>query len=180
MDINIRGKTKSMCKAEIKFATAFFARYVMGERLASNIDFDIVFENQGKMAEGHCFPLDSDRKPRMFEIGVNPNLRRYKMLQCIAHEIVHAKQYARGELSHEMITAKWKGKTYKVTNSFEDYLNWPWEIEAYGRDRSLYLFYTIMLKSEKISFKNGHLLIRGKRATKKMLTSSKNAANIYT
>ena len=27
MNIEIRGKTKHMCKAELKFATAFFARY---------------------------------------------------------------------------------------------------------------------------------------------------------
>jgi hypothetical protein len=44
----------------------------------------------------------------------------------------------------------------------EDYLNWPWEVEAYGRDRSLYLFYQVMLKSEKVKFKNGKLYIGGK------------------
>lgn len=32
MDIKIIGKTDKLCKAEIKFATAFFANYVMGER----------------------------------------------------------------------------------------------------------------------------------------------------
>jgi hypothetical protein len=87
--------------------------------------------------------------------------------------MVHVKQYAKGELSNELITAKWQGKTYKLTNSMEDYLNWPWEVEAYGRDRSLYLFYQMMLKSEKISFKNGYLCFKGKRVSKKMLTSTK-------
>jgi len=162
MDIEIKGKTKHMCKAEIMFATGFFAIYVMGERLAKNLDFEIRFEDQGKMAEGHCHPLDGERRPRSFEIGINPRLQRYKMLQCLAHEMVHVKQYARGELSSELITAKWQGKVYKITGSFEDYLNWPWEIEAYGRDRSLYLFYQVMLKSEKVKFKNGKLYIGGK------------------
>lgn len=173
MNIEIRGKTKSMCKAEIKFATAFFAKYLMGTRLAKNLDIEILFENQGKMSEGHCSPIEHGRKPRMFEIGINPKLRRYKMLQCLAHEMVHVKQYAKGELSNELVTAKWQGKTYKLTNSFEDYLNWPWEVEAYGRDRALYLFYCILLKSEKISFKNGKMYIRGKYVSKKMLTSIK-------
>lgn len=171
MNIEIRGKTKSMCKAEIKFATAFFAKYLMGDRLPKNLDIEILFENQGKSTEGHCFPTEHSREPRMFEIGVNPKLRRYKMLQCLAHEMVHVKQYAKGELSNELVTAKWQGKVFKLTNSFEDYLNWPWEVEAYGRDRALYLFYCVLLKSEKITFKHGHMYIRGKRVTKKMLTS---------
>ena len=162
MNIDIVGKTKHMCKAEIKFAVAFFARYLMGDTLAKKLDLEIRFENQGKIAEGHCVPLDAERRPRSFEIGVNPNLRRYKMLQCIAHEMVHVKQYATGELTNHLITAKWQGKVYKITNSFEDYLNWPWEIEAYGRDRSLYLFYQIMLKNEKIKFKDGKMYMNGK------------------
>lgn len=173
MNIDIYGKADHMCKAEIKFATAFFAQYLMGDKLSRNLDIEIRFENQGKMAEGHCSPLDGERRPRSFEIGINPKLRRHKMLQCLAHEMVHVKQYAKGELSNELITAKWQGKTFKLTNSIEDYLNWPWEVEAYGRDRALYLFYTIMLKTEKISFKHGHLYIRGKRVSKKTLTSAK-------
>ena len=172
MDIEISGKTKSMCKAEIKFATAFFAKYLMGDRLLNNLGIELLFENQGKMADGHCSPVEHSRNPRMFEIGINPKLRRYKMLQCLAHEMVHVKQYARGELSNELATAKWRGKVFKLTNSFEDYRNWPWEVEAYGRDRSLYLFYCIMLKSEKITFKNGKMYIRGKYVSKKMLTSA--------
>ena len=173
MNIDIYGKTEHMCKAEIKFATAFFAKYLMGDKLADNLDIEIRFENQGKLAEGHCSPIDAERRPRSFEIGINPKLRRYKMIQCLAHEMVHVKQYAKGELSNELITAKWQGKTFKLTNSIEDYLNWPWEVEAYGRDRSLYLFYSILLKSEKISFKHGHMYMRGKRVSKKMLTSTK-------
>ena len=163
MKIDIKGKTKTLCKAEIKFATAFFANYIMGERLAKNLDIDIVFEDQGKMAEGHCNPIEVSNRPRMFEIGINPNLSRRKMLQCLAHEMVHVKQYARGELSSAFSTAMFNGKVYNLTSSFEDYLNWPWEIEAYGRDRSLYLFYQVLLKSEKVKFKNGFLYIAGKR-----------------
>jgi hypothetical protein len=162
MNIDIRGKTKTMCKAEIKFATAFFAQYIMGTRLAKNLDIEIRLEYQGKMTEGHCAPIDAERRPRIFEIGINPKMLRHKMLQCLAHEMVHVKQYARCELTNKLITAKWKGKTYKLTSSFEDYLNWPWEVEAYGRDRALYLFYQVMLKSEKIKFKNGKMYINGK------------------
>jgi hypothetical protein len=162
VNIDIKGKTKAMCKAEIKFATGFFAQYTMGTRLAKNLDIEIRFENQGKLAEGYCSPIDAERRPRMFEIGINPKMTRRKTLMCLAHEMVHVKQYARGELINKLITAKWQGKDYKLTNCYEDYLNWPWEVEAYGRDRSLYLFYKAVLKSEKIKFKNGKMFVNGK------------------
>jgi hypothetical protein len=162
MNISIHGKAEHMCKAEIKFATGFFANYLMGERLAKNLDIEIRLEDQGKN-EGVCHPVDADWRPRSFEIGMRPTMQRYKMLQCLAHEMVHVKQYARGELTDQLITAKWQGKTFKLTNSMEDYLNWPWEIEAYGRDRSLYLFYQVMIKSEKIKFKHGKMYMNGKQ-----------------
>lgn len=162
MDIKILGKQDRMCKAEIKFAVAFFANYVMGERLAKKLDFEINFKDQGENTDGHCYPLDDERYPRLFYIGVNPKMRRHKMLQCIAHEMVHVKQYARAELTNQLVTAKWKGKTFKITRSMEDYLNWPWEIEAYGRDRALYMFYQVLLKTEKVKFKRGKLYIGGK------------------
>ncbi len=161
MNIDIVGRTKAMCKAELKFATAFFAQYIMGTRLANKLDIEIRLEDQGRN-EGACNPLDTERRPKSFEIGIRPTMQRYKMLQCLAHEMVHVKQYAKGELSNELITAKWQGKTFKLTNSMEDYFNWPWEIEAYGRDRSLYLFYQVMFKSEKIKFKNGKMYMNGK------------------
>lgn len=178
MNIEIAGKTKSMCKAEIRFAAAFFAKYLMGDKLIKNLDIELQFEDLGKMAEGYCNPVDFGRKHRMFEIGINPKMSRHKMLQCLAHEMVHVKQYARGELRTELITAKFNGKTYKLTNSFEDYLNWPWEIEAFGRDRALYLIYSLMKKQEKITFKHGRLYIAGKRVSKKMLTSALGNATI--
>lgn len=155
MKINIRGKTKSMCKAEVIFASRFFARYLMSERLLKNIEVDILFDVRGRNAEGYCGPIDSEYRPRMFEIGVNPKLPRYKMLQCLAHEFVHLKQYAKRELVPGNKTAKFNGVAYKEAKTFEDYLNSPWEIEAYGRDRALYLFYHAALKQGKIKFKNG-------------------------
>ena len=162
MDIKIYGKTDTLSKAETKFALAFFANYIMGPRLAQAIDIEIHFKDQGYNTDGHCYPIDGEDRPREFRFGINPKMKRRKMLECMAHEMVHTKQYARGELSNELVTAKYLGKTYKLTNSFEDYLNAPWEIEAYGRDRALYMFYQIVLKQEKITFKNGKVFSFGK------------------
>lgn len=54
------------------------------------------------------------------------------MMQTLAHEMVHAKQYLRGELNG--YNHSWKGKkprNYKYENA-------PWEREAYKREEELY------------------------------------------
>lgn len=58
---------------------------------------------------------------------------RYKLM-TLAHECVHLKQYAMGEIDENMNT--WKGT--RVPKS-TDYWDSPWEIEAYGREKGLYI-----------------------------------------
>lgn len=161
MNIDIVGKSKTICKAELKFAVAFFAEYLMGTKLAKSLELDIHFEKHD-MADGHCATIEVARRPRIFEIGLNPNLQRYKMLQTIAHEMVHVKQYAKGELSNDLKTAKFNGKTHSMPQTLEEYLNSPWEIEAFGRDQGLYVIYQLMLKQEKITFKRGKMYVKNK------------------
>lgn len=169
MEIKIVGKQDKMCAAEIKFAAAFFAQYLMGNRLAKTLHLIISFTDQGDNTDGRCLPIDMDSKsPRSYFIGVSPKMSRAKILQCLAHEIVHVKQYVKRELSVGWKTASFKGQTYKISESIEDYFNWPWEIEAYGRDRSLVFFYKCAVKQEKVEFKHGRTYIGGKMIRKKM------------
>ena len=55
---------------------------------------------------GYCQELEDNRT---FEIEINRKLTLRKMLETVAHEMVHVKQYARRELGHDY---KWRGKTY--------------------------------------------------------------------
>jgi len=60
------------------------------------------------------------------------NIDYDEMMKTLAHEMVHAKQYLRGEL-HGW-TGSWKGKkprNYKYENA-------PWEKEAHGKETELY------------------------------------------
>lgn len=162
LTLDIKGKAKSICRAELAFAAAFFARYLMGDRLVKNLDIQITMSKMKGNVQGYAHPCEFDMSPRSFEIEINRGMSKENILQCLAHEMVHVKQYARNELKDELIMAKWQGKTYKITNSFEDYLNYPWEVEAYGRDRALHLFYRMHLKEEKITFKRGRMYVNGK------------------
>jgi hypothetical protein len=154
---------KAMCLNEIRFAAGYFANKLMGKRLSNNITLEISLLKMSGVADGYCNPLEYSRNPRTFEIVINANLPRFKQLQVLAHEMVHVKQYARNELQSQSVSSvKFAGKLFRVTESFEDYLEYPWEIEAFGREKGLYTLYQMLLEQERIKFRNGKMYIRGK------------------
>jgi hypothetical protein len=87
---------------------------------------------------GYCDWNDDNHKARDFTITLNPNLGKRNTLLVLAHEMVHVKQYARGELKDfvRLNRVKWKGKIYN--DRAIDYWELPWEIEAHGREKGLY------------------------------------------
>ena len=85
-----------------------------------------------KGAMGYCLETDNNRT---FEIEVNRTLSYRKMLETVAHEMVHVKQYARRELHPSNNT--WMGKTYNTDKT--SYWDLPWEIEAHGREVGLFV-----------------------------------------
>ena len=93
-----------------------------------------------KDAYGYCLSNEDETtdRPRTFEIEVDRKLRLRRLLETVAHEMVHVKQYARGELYQGVRIAKnrWQGKW--VSNNV-DYWDQPWEIEAHGREAGLFI-----------------------------------------
>lgn len=173
MNIDIVGKSKSVCKAELKFAVAFFAEYLMGARLAKNLDIALIVNDMKGIADGYCHPYEAGRNPRMFELAVNGTKSRSKLLQILAHEMVHVKQYAKNELrSGDSSSASFAGKTYKLSTNLHEYFNFPWEIEAFGREHGMQLIYSVFLKQEKIKFKKGKMYKNGKYVKLDNLNSS--------
>lgn len=66
---------------------------------------------------------------------VRKGLTLDEMMHNLAHELVHAKQYLKGELSP--YKHMWKGKDYSECS----YLTLPWEQEAYEKEEDLYRLY---------------------------------------
>jgi hypothetical protein len=70
-------------------------------------------------------------------IAVDSALALPQLLMTLAHEMVHAKQYVRGQYRGELsrngkMKRIWLGKQYTVA-----YLNRPWEKEAFRREGEL-------------------------------------------
>ena len=85
-----------------------------------------------KGALGYCLELDNKRE---FELEVDKTQPMRKLLETVAHEMVHVKQYARREMNPH--SDDWLGKTYNPKKV--SYWDLPWEIEAHGREVGLFI-----------------------------------------
>jgi hypothetical protein len=75
--------------------------------------------------------------PKEISIAVDSALALPQLLMTLAHEMVHAKQYVRGQYRGELsrngkMKRIWLGKQYSVS-----YLKRPWEKEAFRREGEL-------------------------------------------
>ena len=125
-----------LCKEAVKW----YGKYLLGDKIYHNVEINIVFDSDdlGRNVYGCCDWNDTNDRARDFTITVNPNLGRRNMLLVLAHEMVHVKQYAKGELKDyvRMNRIKFRGRVYNHEKI--DYWEQPWEIEAHGREKGLY------------------------------------------
>lgn len=140
MYISVSGVTNPKFKKEMVRASVFFLESLVSKRLMNHVSLDIEVKNRSHIedgADGYCevTGYNTSNKPREFTIQIAKHKSKRYMLMTLAHEIVHLKQYALGELDEN--TNAWKGKRYNPRS----YWNTPWEIEAYGRERGLYFEY---------------------------------------
>ena len=83
-----------------------------------------------KDACGYCVSLTE----RDFELEINKTSSLRRILETVAHEMVHVKQYARKELTQDVTV--WKGQPVEPDTEYWDL---PWEIEAHGREIGLFI-----------------------------------------
>ncbi len=87
---------------------------------------------------GDCTWNDRNHCPRDFTIRMDCNIKLDDIHDTLAHEMIHVKQYVRGELidlvrSPKM--CKWMGELIDWTKLKNDE---PWEKETYERSKLLY------------------------------------------
>jgi len=83
---------------------------------------------------GNCIWEDSHHRPEEFTMEIEPDQKTGLLLNTFAHELVHVKQWAKGEyyqLIRETNVYKFNGQRVDVDKV--DYWDTPWEIEAHGR-----------------------------------------------
>jgi len=136
MIISISGPGGAKLKV-LDEAARFFAKQLLHPRTVQKIELDIEIENRLDV-EGECISEVDHKNPRYFTI----RLRKQKldsMIKTLAHEMVHVKQYATGELRDYVRSTslnRWRGEM--IDDEKINYWDRPWEVEAFGREFGLY------------------------------------------
>lgn len=135
------GKPANVSLNMVRSAANFYGDYLLGTKLSKNVNLSIKFIKypRGSYDYAECIWKYENHCSRDFEISIDRSLCRREMLLALAHEMVHLKQYAKGELKDYVKPARmigWMGE--KFLEEELDYWEQPWEIEAYGREKGLY------------------------------------------
>ncbi len=142
MIVSVKGSTKYN-RHYVEEAAHFYHQLLMPRMRTLQIDIELVANLETKDGvSGDCTWEDSRGNPREFTIRVCSTVGRSEMLMTLAHEMVHVKQYARGELkdTYEGFRfCKWMGKRYNWNKTH--YYDLPWEIEAHGREEGMFVRY---------------------------------------
>jgi hypothetical protein len=153
MYIRTTGKpTKTQLKL-CKEAVKFFGKKLLGETLYHKINLKIEFEKLDKKnAYAYCEWEFENHRSRDFILTIDNTLNTKQTLLALAHEMVHVKQYAKGELKDylKVNKSKWKNEIHDLTEI--DYWDCPWEIEAHGREKGLYVKFLEHLRALNTKF----------------------------
>lgn len=93
------------------------------------LDICVELSNDMEHADGYCLAVN----PREFVIEIDSRLKGDDFITALTHEMVHVKQYARGETKDiNMFSKSWKGAEYiSMYSTVDEYMELPWEKEAY-------------------------------------------------
>ena len=142
MLVHIKGSTKRIRK-DIELATWYYAEKLMGKRLMSGLEINIDLKKELLTEEGHegtAIWDDDGYRPKEFTINLDTTVNFRNLLINLAHEMVHVKQWAKDEMYEYMNTmgmVRFKGERIHLEET--DYWDYPWEIEAYGRQLGLFI-----------------------------------------
>jgi len=138
MYVTVRNAKDNTLVKLLKLAAHSYAGNLLSPQMSKNITVKITVRDNID-AGGYCnYEFSDTGNPREFSIDIQRTKKTILMFKILAHEMVHLKQLAKGEVkdrfSKSRCITSWFGVKYD-----EDYSYWdqPWEIEAYGMENGL-------------------------------------------
>ncbi len=144
MILNIKGSNKD-CRKLIESAAYYYAEKLIGKRLLKTIKININLKRgmvKKDGAEGTCIWDDWEdlrKTPREFTIELDCGVTIRNILINLAHEMVHMKQWVKGDMYEYSNPHMVRFMKKKYDMSEIAYWDYPWEIEAYGRQLGLFI-----------------------------------------
>jgi hypothetical protein len=124
---------------ELKEAANYYADVLLTPQQKEKLTITITSEHMQNKATLEW--MDKPVRPLEYKIVLNSDYKKKQTLISLAHEMVHARQYIRGELKDctTKSNCKWRKKEIDEENTYYYFL--PFEIEAHGLEFGLYNLY---------------------------------------
>ena len=141
MLLHIKGSNKKVRKV-VEQAAWYYAEKLMGKRLLRSLEITINLKKNLLDKDGHegtAIWEDDNIRPKEFTISLDSTCTIRNILITLAHEMVHVKQWAKGEMYEyaEQDMVRFNKTKFNMANI--DYWDYPWEIEAFGRQLGLFV-----------------------------------------
>ena len=136
--VKVRRKKNRLLMIE---AIELFAFTLLHPRTVEVLDIIVEMKDLGH-ADGYCGWEDSNINPRSFTIELDKKLAGSELIKTIAHEMVHLKQFAKGELKERFKPTYchiWHGDIVDV--GLDNFYEVPWEVEAREMEEDLFLLF---------------------------------------
>ena len=72
---------------------------------------------------------------KLYFMQLDSSIDIEQLIQTIAHEMVHIKQFVKGQISYKGRSMYWLGN--RVVKSKINYYDHPWEIDAWSKEKVL-------------------------------------------
>ncbi len=118
---------------------AWSAERLLGKRLANGVEIDLILDGnlfKKERTYGYAIWEDKHYRGRQFTIEIDSTFSFLNILHTLGHEMVHIKQYAKGELYLSESQGEYDIYMHNkipVSTKEVDYWELPWEWEAHGR-----------------------------------------------
>lgn len=131
MIVNVLGARNRKLTKLLKLAVHFYAKELLTYQVLPFIHIKIlIYEKLYDDYLGTCSYIDDSYRPREFEIELKYSDTEI-MLESLAHEMVHVRQFVKGQLKERYKKRKritfWNNKPV-----YRTYWNQPWEKEAFN------------------------------------------------
>ena len=141
MLLHVKGSDNKTRKL-VKTAAWWYAEKLMGKRLLRSLEITINLKKNLLDKDGHegtAIWEDDNIRPKEFTISLDSTCTIRNILITLAHEMVHVKQWAKGEMYEyaEQDMVRFNKTKFNMANI--DYWDYPWEIEAFGRQLGLFV-----------------------------------------
>ena len=130
MEIEIAARA-SLTKTVIETCVELFKKELKLENSKYNL---VILTDRGMSKRDGCRGTVFQVGPKSLGMVIDTAMSIENLIITLAHEMVHVKQYARGQITHgkNLKSKFWMGQRIK-----SQYYDSPWEIEAYSKERVL-------------------------------------------